>query len=58
MHFIVGFGIMLNNQFCAKKKASGLYFYKGHDKVKEGQPNYVRTYVFHMLGTYAAILCN
>ena len=24
---------------CAKKKTNGRYFYKGHDEVKEGQPN-------------------
>ena len=41
-----------------KEKANGLYFYKGHDEVKDGQPNYARTYVFHMLGIYVAILCN
>ena len=29
----------LNKWICAKKKANGLYFYKGHDEVKEGQPN-------------------
>ena len=29
----------LNKLICAKKKASGLYFYKGHDEVKEGLPN-------------------
>ena len=27
---------------CPKKKANGLYFYKGHDEVKEGQPIGVR----------------
>ena len=64
MHFIIGFGIMLNNQFCtklnlmrefvfcrmiklnkwicAKKKSNGLRFYKDHDEVKEGQPNYIQ----------------
>ena len=64
MHFIIGFGIMLNNQFCtklnlmrefvfcrmiklnkwicAKKKSNGLWFYKDHDEVKEGQPNYIQ----------------
>ena len=29
----------LNKRTCAKKKGNGLYFYKGHDKVQEGQPN-------------------
>ena len=29
----------LNKWICAKKKANGLQFYKGHDEVKEGQPN-------------------
>ena len=29
----------LNKWICAKKKTNGLYFYKGHDEVKEGQPN-------------------
>ena len=29
----------LNEWNCAKKKANGLYLYKGHDKVKEGQRN-------------------
>ena len=29
----------LNKWICAKKKANGLSFYKGHDEVKEGQPN-------------------
>ena len=29
----------LNKWICAKKKANGLYFYKGHDKVKEHQLN-------------------
>ena len=29
----------LNKEICVKKKANGLYFYKGHDEVKEGQPN-------------------
>ena len=29
----------LNKWIYAKKKANGLYFYKGHDEVKEGQPN-------------------
>ena len=29
----------LNKWIFAKKKANGLYFYKGHDEVKEGQPN-------------------
>ena len=29
----------LNKWICAKKKTHGLYFYKGHDEVKEGQPN-------------------
>ena len=29
----------LNEWNCAKKKANGLYFYKGHDEVKEGQHN-------------------
>ena len=28
----------LNKWICAKKKANELYFYKGHDKVKEGNP--------------------
>ena len=29
----------LNKWICAKKKANGLYFYKGHDKVRKGQLN-------------------
>ena len=29
----------LNKWICAKKIANGLYFYKGHYEVKEGQPN-------------------
>ena len=29
----------LNKWICAKKKANGFYFYKGHDEVKEGQLN-------------------
>ena len=29
----------LNKWIRAKKKADGLYFYKGYDEVKEGQPN-------------------
>ena len=29
----------LNRWICAKKKVDGIYFYKGHDEVKEGQPN-------------------
>ena len=29
----------LNKWICAKKKANGLYFYKGHDEVKECQLN-------------------
>ena len=29
----------LNKWICAKKKANDLYFYKGHDEVKEDQPN-------------------
>ena len=29
----------LNKWICAKKKVNELYFYKGHDKGKEGQPN-------------------
>ena len=32
----------LNKWICAKKKANGLCFYKGHDEVKEGQPIGVR----------------
>ena len=36
----------LNKWICAKKKAkkkaNGLYFYKGHDEVKEGQPNWIQ----------------
>ena len=31
--------IKLNKWICAKKKANGLFFYKGYDKVKEGEPN-------------------
>ena len=31
--------IKLNKWIYAKKKANGLYFYKEHDEVKEGQPN-------------------
>ena len=29
----------LNKWIGAKKKANELYFYKGHNEVKEGQPN-------------------
>ena len=29
----------LNKKICEKKKANGLYFYKGHNEVKAGQPN-------------------
>ena len=29
----------LNKWICAEKKANELYFYKGHDEVKEDQPN-------------------
>ena len=29
----------LNEWFFVKKEANGLYFYKGHNEVKEGQPN-------------------
>ena len=29
----------LNKWIYVKKKTNGLYFYKGHDEVKEGQPN-------------------
>ena len=29
----------LNKWICAKEKDNGLYFYKGHDEVKEGQLN-------------------
>ena len=29
----------LNKWICAKKKVNGIYFYKGHDEVKEDQPN-------------------
>ena len=29
----------LNKWICAKKKVNELYFYKGHDEVKEGQLN-------------------
>ena len=29
----------LNKWICAKKKANRLYFYKGHNEVKAGQPN-------------------
>jgi len=28
-------------QICAKKKDNGHYFYKGHNEVKEGQPNLI-----------------
>ena len=31
--------IELNEQICAKKKANGLYLYKGQNEVKEGKPN-------------------
>ena len=34
--------IKLNKWICAKKKANELYFYKGHDEVKEGQPNWIQ----------------
>ena len=53
MHFIFGFVLKwmlmhkyvfcmrmeLNERICAKKKSNGLYFYKGHNEVKESQPN-------------------
>ena len=43
MHEFVFCRIMkLNKWICAKKKANGLCFYKGHDEVKEGQPIGVR----------------
>ena len=29
----------LNKGICVKKKTNDLYFYKGHDEVKEGQLN-------------------
>ena len=29
----------LYERICAKKKTNGLYFYKGHNEVKVGQPN-------------------
>ena len=29
----------LNKWIVAMNKANGLYFCKGHDKIKEGQPN-------------------
>ena len=29
----------LNKWISAKKKANWLYFYKGHDEIKKGQPN-------------------
>ena len=29
----------LYERICAKKKINGLYFYKGHNEVKVGQPN-------------------
>ena len=29
----------LNKWIYAKKKANGLYFYKGHDDIKKSQPN-------------------
>ena len=32
----------LNKWICAKKKANGLYFYQGHNEVKEGQPNQIQ----------------
>ena len=38
MHEFV-FCRIINKWNCAKKKANGLYFYKGHDEVKEGQSN-------------------
>ena len=34
--------IKLNKWICVKKKANRLYFYKGYDEAKEGQPNYIR----------------
>ena len=34
--------IKLNKWICAKKKANELYFYKGHDEIKEGQPNWIQ----------------
>ena len=30
--------IELNKWICAKKKANGLYFYKGHDELKKANP--------------------
>ena len=32
----------LKKWICVKKKSNGLQFYKGHDEVKEGQPNYIQ----------------
>ena len=32
----------LNKWICENQKANGLYFYKGHDEVKEGQPNQIQ----------------
>ena len=32
----------LNKWICAKKKPNGLYFYQGHNEVKEGQPNQIQ----------------
>ena len=32
----------LNKWICAKRKPNGLYFYNGHDEVKEGQSNQIR----------------
>ena len=37
----------LNKLIRAKKKARGLYFYKGHDKVKESQPTCPKKLVFY-----------
>ena len=38
MHEYVFCRRILNEQICAKKKINRLYFYKGHNEVKEGQP--------------------
>ena len=32
----------LNKWICGKKKTNELYFYKGHDEVKESQPNQIQ----------------
>ena len=40
MHeFVFCMRIKLNERICGKKKANGIYFFKGHNQVKVGQPN-------------------